>query len=82
MMNKPYHCIREFKQLHRLGGKILEGVHQPASIAARVARMRSSTRSLRSLTSTSVAPPTRGIATPPVSIASRSCSFSRSYRTS
>jgi chaperonin GroEL len=43
-----------------------------------VACMASSTRSLRSFTSTSVAPPTRMTATPPASFASRSWSFSRS----
>src|SRR5262249_22797197 len=48
------------------------------STAARVACMASSTRSLRSLTSTSVAPPTRITGTPPASLASRSCSFSLS----
>ena len=37
----------------------------PSSTAARVACIASSTRSLRSLTSTSVAPPTRITATPP-----------------
>jgi hypothetical protein len=41
--------------------------------------MASSTRSLRSFTSTSVAPPTRITATPPASLASRSCNFCRSY---
>ena len=50
----------------------------PSSTAARVACIASSTRSLRSLTSISVAPPTRITATPPASLASRSCSFSRS----
>src|SRR5262249_13590385 len=50
----------------------------PSSTAARVACMASSTRSLRSFTSTSVAPPTRITATPPASFASPSCSFSRS----
>src|SRR6266699_2133023 len=50
----------------------------PSSTAARVAWSASSTRSLRSFTSTSVAPPTRITATPPASLASRSCSFSRS----
>src|SRR5215831_9869830 len=45
----------------------------PSSTAARVACMASSTRSFRSLTSTSVAPPTRITATPPASLASRSC---------
>src|SRR3974390_3362022 len=49
----------------------------PSSTAARVACMAASTRSLRSFTSTSVAPPTRITATPPASLASRSCSFSR-----
>src|SRR4030095_4115240 len=51
----------------------------PSSTAARVACIASSTRSLRSFTSTSVAPPTRITATPPASLARRSCSFSRSY---
>jgi hypothetical protein len=50
----------------------------PSSTAARVAFRASSTRSLRSFTSTSVAPPTRMTATPPASFARRSCSFSRS----
>src|SRR5215467_12180349 len=50
----------------------------PSSTAARVACIASSTRSLRSFTSTSVAPPTRITATPPASLARRSCSFSRS----
>ena len=48
----------------------------PSSTAARVACIASSTRSLRSFTSTSLAPPTRITATPPASFASRSCSFS------
>ena len=50
----------------------------PSSTAARVALSASSTRSLRSFTSTSVAPPTLITATPPASLARRSCSFSRS----
>ena len=50
----------------------------PSCTAARVAFSASSTRSLRSLTSTSVEPPTRITATPPASLARRSCSFSRS----
>src|SRR6516164_5129007 len=50
----------------------------PSSTAARVALSASSTRSFFSLTSISVAPPTRITATPPASLASRSCSFSRS----
>ena len=50
----------------------------PASTAARVAFSASSTRSLRSFTSTSVAPPTFSTATPPANLATRSCSFSRS----
>ena len=50
----------------------------PSSTAARVACRASSFRSLRSFTSTSVAPPTRITATPPASLASRSCNFSRS----
>src|SRR5213593_3063868 len=40
----------------------------PSSTAARVACMASSTRSLRSFTSISVAPPTRSTATPPASL--------------
>ena len=48
----------------------------PSSTAARVACIASSTRSLRSFTSISVAPPTRITATPPASLARRSCSFS------
>src|SRR5215471_18529056 len=50
----------------------------PSSTAALVACMPSSTRSLRSFTSTSLLPPTRITATPPASLARRSCSFSRS----
>ncbi|ESY98109.1 hypothetical protein X737_39830 [Mesorhizobium sp. L48C026A00] len=50
----------------------------PSSTAARVALRASSTRSFFSLTSTSVAPPTRMTATPPASLARRSCSFSLS----
>ncbi len=50
----------------------------PSSTAARVAFSASSTRSLRSFTSTSVAPPTLITATPPASFARRSCSFSLS----
>jgi hypothetical protein len=41
----------------------------PSSTAARVALSASSTRSFFSLTSTSVAPPTRITATPPASLA-------------
>ena len=48
------------------------------STAALVACMASSTRSFFSLTSTSVAPPTLMMATPPASLARRSWSFSRS----
>src|SRR3954465_2396838 len=43
----------------------------PSSTAARVACIASSTRSLRSLTSISVAPPTRITPTPPARLASR-----------
>ena len=50
----------------------------PSSTAARVEFNASSTRSLRSLTATSVAAPTLITATPPASFARRSCSFSRS----
>ena len=50
----------------------------PSCAAARAALIASSTRSLRSLTSVSVAPPTRSTATPPESFARRSSSFSRS----
>ena len=50
----------------------------PSSTAARVAEMASSMRCLRSLSSTSVAAPTLMTPTPPASLASRSCSFSRS----
>ena len=50
----------------------------PSSIAARVAEMASSMRCLRSLSSTSVCAPTLMTQTPPASLASRSCSFSRS----
>mmetsp|Transcript_14657 Transcript_14657/g.43565 ORF Transcript_14657/g.43565 Transcript_14657/m.43565 type:complete len:209 (-) Transcript_14657:692-1318(-) len=51
----------------------------PSSTAARVALSASVTRSFFSLTSVSVAPPTLMTATPPESLASRSCSFSFSY---
>ena len=51
----------------------------PSSTAARVALSASVTRSFFSLTSVSVAPPTRRTATPPESFASRSWSFSFSY---
>ena len=51
----------------------------PSSTAARVALSASVTRSFFSLTSVSVAPPTRRTATPPESFANRSCSFSFSY---
>src|SRR6201996_8622414 len=51
----------------------------PSSTAARVAFRASSTRSFFSFTSTSVEPPTRTTATPPASLARRSCSFSLSY---
>ena len=50
----------------------------PSSIAARVAEMASSRRCFFSLSSTSVAAPTLMTQTPPASLASRSCSFSRS----
>ena len=50
----------------------------PSSTAARVAERASSTRCFFSLSSTSVAAPTLITATPPASLASRSCSFSRS----
>ncbi len=49
-----------------------------ASIAARVADSASSTRCFFSFSSVSVAAPTRITATPPASLARRSCSFSRS----
>src|SRR5208337_4335266 len=52
----------------------------PSSTAALVACRASSTRSLRSFTSTPVAPPTLMTATPPASFASRSCSFSLSEK--
>ena len=51
----------------------------PSSIAARVAASASSTRDLRSLSSTSVAAPTRITATPPLRRATRSSSFSLSH---
>mmetsp|Transcript_7462 Transcript_7462/g.19379 ORF Transcript_7462/g.19379 Transcript_7462/m.19379 type:complete len:241 (-) Transcript_7462:675-1397(-) len=51
----------------------------PSSTAARVALSASVTRSFFSLTSVSVAPPTLITATPPESLARRSCSFSFSY---
>ena len=50
----------------------------PSSTAARVARSASSTRCFFSFSSVSVAAPTLITATPPASLASRSCSFSRS----
>src|SRR5215213_4779907 len=50
----------------------------PSSTAARVALKASSTRCFFSLSSVSVAAPTLITATPPASLASRSCSFSRS----
>mmetsp|Transcript_28121 Transcript_28121/g.68242 ORF Transcript_28121/g.68242 Transcript_28121/m.68242 type:complete len:305 (+) Transcript_28121:254-1168(+) len=51
----------------------------PSSTAARVALRASVTRSFFSFTSTSEAPPTLSTATPPDSLAKRSCSFSFSY---
>src|ERR1700740_2118346 len=50
----------------------------PSSTAAFAAATASSTLSLRSLSAVSVAAPTLMTATPPASLASRSCSFSRS----
>ena len=50
----------------------------PSSRAARVACSASSTRCFFSFISVSVAAPTLTTATPPASLASRSCSFSRS----
>ena len=50
----------------------------PSSTAARVALSASSTRCFFSFSSVSVAAPTLITATPPASLASRSCSFSRS----
>ena len=50
----------------------------PSSTAALVACMASSTRAFFSFISVSVAAPTLITATPPTSLASRSCSFSRS----
>ena len=50
----------------------------PSSTAALVACMASSTRAFFSFISVSVAAPTLMTATPPTSLASRSCSFSRS----
>ena len=50
----------------------------PSSIAARVAETASSIRCFFSLSSTSVCAPTLITQTPPASLASRSCSFSRS----
>ncbi len=50
----------------------------PSSTAARVACNASSTRAFFSFISTSVAAPTLITATPPASLATRSCSFSRS----
>ena len=50
----------------------------PSAIAARVAWSASSTRAFFSLSSLSLAAPTLICATPPASLASRSCSFSRS----
>ena len=51
----------------------------PSSKAACVAALASSSRALRSFISVSVAAPPLIWATPPASLASRSCSFSRSY---
>ena len=51
----------------------------PSSTAARVALSASSMRSFFSFISASVAAPTRIIATPPASLASRSWAFSLSY---
>ena len=50
----------------------------PSSTAAFVACIASSTRAFFSFISVSVAAPTLMMATPPTSLASRSCSFSRS----
>ena len=50
----------------------------PSSTAARVALSASSTRAFFSFIAVSVAAPTLITATPPASLASRSCSFSRS----
>jgi hypothetical protein len=50
----------------------------PSSTAAFALRTASSMRCLRSLSSTSVAAPALMTATPPASLARRSCSFSRS----
>ena len=50
----------------------------PSSTAAFALRTASSMRCLRSLSSTSVAAPALITATPPASLARRSCSFSRS----
>ena len=50
----------------------------PSSTAARVALSASSTRAFFSFIAVSVAAPTLMTATPPASLASRSCSFSRS----
>ena len=50
----------------------------PSSTAARVAFSASSTRAFFSFIAVSVAAPTLMTATPPASLASRSCSFSRS----
>ena len=50
----------------------------PSSTAARVELSASSMRSLRSFNSVSVAAPTLITATPPASLARRSCNFSRS----
>ena len=51
----------------------------PSATAARVACRASSTRPFFCFISASVAAPTRMIATPPVSLASRSLNFSLSY---
>ena len=50
----------------------------PSSTAARVALSASSTRCFFSFSSVSVAAPTRMMATPPLNLARRSCSFSLS----
>ena len=56
---------------------VVNGQHALAK-RDQVACSASSTRSLRSFTSTSEAPPTRITATPPANFARRSCNFSRS----
>ena len=58
--------------MHATRAAVEEGILPGGGVALLRSVKASSTRSLRSLTSTSVAPPTRITATPPASLASRS----------